>query len=162
MPQLHLHVHDYLLYLFIFAAILPVNISDMKFEIPELTGDNYKMWKERILLQLGCMDNDYAIRKDEPPAVFPTSTQVEIAAYERWERSNRLSMMFIRTKISASIRGSIPECRTVNELLKAIDAQFESSDKALASTLMAQLSSMKLTTVKGMRGHIMKMRDIAA
>ena len=145
-----------------FAAILPVNISDMKFEIPELTGDNYKMWKERILLQLGCMDIDYAIRKDEPPAVVPTSTQVEIAAYERWERSNRLSMMFIRTKISASIRGSIPECRTVNELLKAIDAQFESSDKALASTLMAQLSSMKLTTVKGVRGHIMKMRDIAA
>ena len=60
-----------------------MNIFDMKFEISDLTGDNYKMWKERILLQLGCMDIDYAIRKDEPPAVVPTNTQVEIATYER-------------------------------------------------------------------------------
>ncbi|XP_052194733.1 uncharacterized protein LOC127802762 [Diospyros lotus] len=71
-------------------------------------------------------------------------------------------MMFIRTKISASIRGSILECKTVNELLKAIDEQFESSDKALASTLMTKLSSMRLTGIKGVREHIMKMRDIAA
>ncbi|XP_052183041.1 uncharacterized protein LOC127795424 [Diospyros lotus] len=141
---------------------LPVNLSDMKCDVPDLNSDNYKEWKDRILLQLGCMDFDYAIRKSEPPAVNPTSSKAQIAEHEKWERSNRLSMMFIRTKISASIRGSIPECKTVNELLKAIDEQFESSDKALASTLMTKLSSMRLTGIKGVREHIMKMRDIAA
>lgn len=45
--------------------------------------------------------------------------------------------------------------------MKAIDAQFESLDKALASTLMGKLSSMKFTSTKGMHEHIMQMRDIA-
>ena len=62
------------------------------------------MWKERILLQLGWMDIDYAIRKDEQSVPTPTSNKDEIALYERWERSNRLSMMFIKTKFFASIR----------------------------------------------------------
>ena len=53
------------------------------------------------------MDIDYAIRKDEPPALTNTSTAADITLYERWERSNRLSMMFIKTKISAGIRGSV-------------------------------------------------------
>ena len=51
------------------------------------------------------MDIDYAIRKDEPPDVADTSNAADIALYERWERSNRLSMMFIKTRISAGIRG---------------------------------------------------------
>ncbi|EOY10029.1 Cysteine-rich RLK (RECEPTOR-like protein kinase) 8 [Theobroma cacao] len=57
-------------------------------------------------------------------------------------------MMFIKAKIFASIRGSIRKRDNVKELLKAIHEQFESSNKALASTLMTKLSSMKLTSVK--------------
>ena len=53
------------------------------------------------------MDIDYAIRKDEPPALIDTSTAADIALYERWERYNRLSMMFIKTRISPVIRGSV-------------------------------------------------------
>lgn len=52
---------------FIFYAVVqPMNLTDINCDIPDLTGDNYKIWKERILLQLGWMDMDYAIRKDEP------------------------------------------------------------------------------------------------
>ena len=53
------------------------------------------------------MDIDYAIRKDEPPKIIDTSTPDQILLYEHWEKCNRLSMMYIKTKISASIRGSI-------------------------------------------------------
>ncbi|KAJ4710178.1 hypothetical protein OWV82_016395 [Melia azedarach] len=107
------------------------------------------------------MDIDYAIRKDE--SIFTeASSQAEIALYERWERSNRLSMMFIKTKISASIRGSVDQHDNVKALLKATDEQFETSDKALASTLIMKFSSMRLTNVRGVREHIMQMRDIAA
>ena len=53
------------------------------------------------------MDIDYAIRKDEPPAISVTSTKATIELYENWERSNRLSIMFIKTHISTSICGSI-------------------------------------------------------
>ncbi|KAA8520797.1 hypothetical protein F0562_014931 [Nyssa sinensis] len=112
-----------------------VKFFDIGCEIPELKGDNYKMWKERVLLYLGWMDIDYAIRKDEPPAVTNTSTEAKIALYEHWEqRSNRLSVLFIKTKISTGIRGSVDQHTKVCDLLKAIDEQFITSYKVLAST----------------------------
>ncbi|KAL5754419.1 hypothetical protein ACOSP7_022639 [Xanthoceras sorbifolium] len=97
------------------------------------------------------MDIDYAIRKDESPAITDTSSVADIALYEKWEQSNRLSVMFIKTKISYNIY-----------LLKGIDKQSVTSEKALASTLIMKLSSQRLTSVKGVREHIMQMRDIAA
>jgi hypothetical protein len=108
------------------------------------------------------MDIDYAIRKDEPPALTNTSTAVDITLYERWERSNRLSMMFIKTRISAGIRGSVDQHEKVRDLLKAIDEQFVTSDKALASTLIMKFSSLRLTSVRGVREHILQMRDNVA
>ncbi|RVW94988.1 hypothetical protein CK203_040082 [Vitis vinifera] len=100
----------------------PVNFSNIKCDSPELKGDNYKVWNERILLHLGCMDIDYAIRKDKS-TITDTSTIV---------------------------------------LLKAIDEQFVTSNKALASTLVMKFSSLRLTDVSGVQEHIMQMRDIAA
>ena len=71
--------------LFIFLASQPANFSDIRCDIPELRGDNYKVWKERILLHLGWMDIDYANRKDEPPAITDESTSAAIARYGRWD-----------------------------------------------------------------------------
>ena len=67
------------------------------------------------------MDIDYVIRKDEPHKITDTSTPEQILLYERWEKSNRLSMMYIKTKISIGIRGSIEQHEDVRGLLKAID-----------------------------------------
>ena len=47
-------------------------------------------------------------------------------------------------------------------MLKAIDEQFETSDKALASNLIMKFLSLRLTNIKGVRDHIMQMKDIAA
>jgi hypothetical protein len=47
-------------------------------------------------------------------------------------------------------------------LLKAIDEQFVTSDKALASTLIMKFSSLRFTSVRGVREHIMQIRDIMA
>ncbi|KAL1334041.1 hypothetical protein AAHE18_11G147900 [Arachis hypogaea] len=124
-----------------------VMISETVSEVHLLSGDNYKEWKDKILFHLGCADLGYALRREEPPTPTDASSQTEVELYERWEKSNRLSMMFIKN---------------VKDYMKAIDEQFESSSKALASTLMAQLSSMRLTGVRGVREHIMRLRDIAA
>ncbi|KAH7537271.1 hypothetical protein FEM48_Zijuj03G0075100 [Ziziphus jujuba var. spinosa] len=142
-------------------VIQPVKFSNMKCDVLKLKGDNYKVWKERILLHLGWMDIDYA-RKDEPPKIIETSTPNQVDLYEKWERSNRLSVMFIKTKISTAIRGSIKQYSNVRDLLKAIDDQFVTSNKALASNLIMQFSSIKLTGIRGVRDHIMRMSDIAA
>ena len=138
------------------------NISDFKCDIPELRGDNYKVWKKRILLHLGWMDIDCAIRKDEPDPITETSTAEPVCLYDKWERFNRRSVMFIKTKVSTGIRGSVEQIDKVKPLLKAIDEQFVTSDKALASTLIMQFSSTKLIGITRVRDHIMHMRDIAA
>ncbi|XP_074266376.1 uncharacterized protein LOC141589638 [Silene latifolia] len=62
----------------------------------------------------------------------------------------------------ASIRGYTIKDTKVKDLIKAIDEQFATSDKALASTLIMQFSSLRLTETKGVRDYIMHMRDIAA
>ena len=106
---------------------------------------------------------DYTIRKDEPAAITATSTAAQIALYEKWERSNRLSIMFIMSKIPLGMRGSVEQPEKVKDLIKLIDEQFEdTSDKPLYNNLIHQFSSTKLTGVKGVREHISKMRDIFA
>ena len=65
-----------------YADVQTTNFFDIRCDILELKGDNYKVWKERILLHLGWMNIDYAIRKDKPPAVTNTSTSENIALYE--------------------------------------------------------------------------------
>ncbi|RVX19855.1 Retrovirus-related Pol polyprotein from transposon TNT 1-94 [Vitis vinifera] len=107
------------------------------------------------------MDIDYAIRKDKP-TIIDTSTTAEKALYEQWERSNRLSLMFIKTKISYGIRGFVDQHDNVKALLKVIDEQFVTLDKALANTLVMKFSSLRLTDVSGVREHIMQVRNIAA
>ncbi|KAL3636318.1 hypothetical protein CASFOL_020865 [Castilleja foliolosa] len=144
------------------AALLFGNISDVKLDIPELKSENYKVWKERVLLQLRWMDIDYAIRNEEPPSITETSSPDAVDLYEKWERSNRLSIMFVKSKICASTRDSIDQYTKVRDLLEAIDKQFAISDEALVRTLFMKLSSMRHTGSEGVRDYIVHMVDIAA
>jgi len=50
---------------FVFTIIQPANFSYIHCDILNLKGDNYKVWKERIIFHLGCMEIDYTIRKDK-------------------------------------------------------------------------------------------------
>ena len=84
----------------------PTNHSDVRCNVLEFSGRNCKTWKELILLYLGWMDIDYAIRRDEP-VITKTSTKEENVLHEQWELSNRLSVMFINTSIFSSICGSV-------------------------------------------------------
>ena len=61
------------------------------------------------------MDIDYAIRKNEPPSISKTSTPNVVDLYEKWERSNHLSMMFIKINISTSIRSSVDQHEKVKD-----------------------------------------------
>ena len=127
-----------------------------------LIGDNYNVWKESIIFSLGCMDLDLALRVDEPPVPIESSVPNDKLDYEWWERSNRLSLMFIKSHINKNIRGSIPECNKVKDLMKAIEEEFIRSDKALASILMKRFSSKTFDYSKNLCEHIMEMRDMVA
>ncbi|KAG6495758.1 hypothetical protein ZIOFF_043585 [Zingiber officinale] len=107
--------------------------------IETLTGSNFKKWNEHIRLVLGVMDIDYALRVDKPTPLSNTSTQEEKSAYEKWERSNRLSLMIMKGSISSDIRGDVPDSENAKDFLNSVEEQFQSSSKALATTLIIKM-----------------------
>nr|XP_016440573.1 PREDICTED: uncharacterized protein LOC107766327 [Nicotiana tabacum] len=118
----------------VFTAF-PTTIFNENARILMLSGDNYTEWKEKILLTLGCLDLDLALRVDEPPV--PT------------ESTKALGVLSLNSD-------------KVKAYMKAIDEQFVSSDKALPNILMKRFSSMTFDRSRTVREHIMEMRDIDA
>ena len=112
----------------VITAISTSVLSNESSRIPFLYGDNVSNWNDKILLTLGCMDLDLALRVDEPPEPTDESSAAEKSAYDKWERSNRLSLMLMKSYTSQSIRGSIPQ--SDKNYMRAIEEQFVSSDKA--------------------------------
>ncbi|GJZ67615.1 hypothetical protein Tco_0630855 [Tanacetum coccineum] len=55
------------------------------------------------------MDLDHALRINPPTALIGTSTIDEKRVYNKWKRSNRMSLMIIKNSISIAIRGAIPD-----------------------------------------------------
>ena len=92
----------------------------------------------------------------------PTEEEKGIEIAKKWERSNRLSIVFIKTHISTGIHGLIEKHVKVRDLLKAIDVQFVKYDKSLPSTLIIQFLSLRFTGIRGVCDHIMRMVDISA
>ncbi|KAG6476598.1 hypothetical protein ZIOFF_065843 [Zingiber officinale] len=85
------------------------------------------------------MDHDYALRVDKPIPLSNTSTQDEKSAYEKWERFNRLSLMIMKDSISSDIREGVPDSENAKDFLDSVEEQFQSSSKALATTLIIKM-----------------------
>ncbi|XP_051115181.1 uncharacterized protein LOC127240506 [Andrographis paniculata] len=101
------------------------------YSVPILSGDNYQHWKESILIHLGCMDLDLALRIDQPPSPTEESTADEKQLFEKWVRSNSLSLMIIKKSIPEIFRGTISDdIVTANDFLVEIEKRFTKSDKA--------------------------------
>ncbi|KAA8524542.1 hypothetical protein F0562_010965 [Nyssa sinensis] len=92
-----------------------------------------------------------ALRVEEPPALTASSTLAQIFKNERWERSNCLCLLFMKSHINKSIRGSILETDKAKPFRKAVEEQFIRSDKALASTLMKKLSSKTFDSTEALK-----------
>ena len=90
------------------------------------------------------------------------STPIVVVLYERSERSNQLNVMFIKTKITIGIKGYVEQYEKVQDFLKAIDEQFFTLDKALASTLILKFSSIHIISARVCMSTSCKCSDIAA
>ena len=49
------------------ASSISANVNN----IPVLNGTNFKKWKEQVIIVLGCMDLDFALREDRPSDLKP-------------------------------------------------------------------------------------------
>ncbi|KAG6487836.1 hypothetical protein ZIOFF_056572 [Zingiber officinale] len=104
------------------------------------------------------MDLDYALWVDKPTPLSDTSTPDEKSAYEKWERSNRLSLMIMKGSISSDIRGGMPDFENAKDFLDSIEEQFQISSKALATTLIINMGKKQKLHGKDKR-HMKKNND---
>ena len=74
-----------------------------------LHDTNFKKWKEHVIIVLGYMDLDYALREDCPPDLTSANIVEQRSTMEKWEWSNRMSLMIMKHSIPEAIRGAIPE-----------------------------------------------------
>ena len=79
-----------------------------------------------------------------------------------WEKSNRLSLMFIRMSIANNIKSTLPKTQNAKEFMKSVKECSQTADKSLAGTLMTTLITMKFDGSRTMHEHVIEMTNIAA
>ena len=140
-------------------ATITANINS----IPMLNGTNFKDWKGKLLINLGCMELDHALRKEQPSPLTADSTPNEKLDFERWDRSNRMSLMIMQQCIPKAFRGTESEEITkAKDFLDAIEKRFARNDKVEMTSLLASLMSMKYKGQGNVREYIMEMYQIAS
>ncbi|XP_057962160.1 uncharacterized protein LOC131153732 [Malania oleifera] len=86
-----------------YATTISANINS----ILVLNDSNFKNWKENVMNVLGYMDLDLALRTEWSPALTDTSTSEMKRDLERWEHSNRTSLMIMKHFVPEAFRGAM-------------------------------------------------------
>ena len=87
-----------------FVVLVPVSLHSHASSIPMLNGTSFSDWKEQVQFHLGVLDLDIALGFEKPLALTDTSSVEEKTLYKAWEKSNRLSIMFMRMTIANKSR----------------------------------------------------------
>ncbi|XP_027351268.1 uncharacterized protein LOC113862378 [Abrus precatorius] len=91
------------------------------------------------------------------------STSEHRKLHEKWDHSNRMSLMIIKCDIPEVFRGTVSDDITsAKEFLAEIEKRFAKSDKAKTSTLLQNSISMKYQGKGNIREYIMGMSNIAS
>ncbi|KAK7276201.1 hypothetical protein RIF29_17337 [Crotalaria pallida] len=140
------------------ASTISANINS----IPVLNGTNFKNWKENVMIVLGCMDLDLALRDERPTDLTEQSSAEDKKNFEKWERSNRMSLMIMKRAIPETFRGTMSEETNAKMFLQEIEKRFAKNEKAETSTLLSKLVSMKYKGQGNIREYIMEMSHLAS
>ncbi|XP_075486543.1 uncharacterized protein LOC142526176 [Primulina tabacum] len=138
------------------ASSISANLNN----VPVLNGSNFKKWKEHVMIVLGCMDLDYALREDRPTLLTSSGTADQKGSLEKWERSNRMKLMIMKHSIPDTIRGAIPEENDAKKFLTQIADRFAANEKVETSTILNKLVSMRYKEKGNIREYIMKMSNL--
>lgn len=118
-----------------------VNTPAMNFSsIKPLSGENFQKWKQDIEIVLGLMDLDLALREEEPEPLANVSTAEQRLKHEKWEKTNRMSLMVMKKTMSETVRGGIVAGDKAKDFLEAIGAKYKESKKAEMGNLMTTLT----------------------
>ena len=151
------------MFVVIYSAITPTNITPNITYIPILNGINFKSWQENLLIVLGVMDVNLALRVDSPAPLTDKSTSNEKRDMERREKSNHVCMMTMKKAISEAFRGTMSEkITTAKEFLADIEKRFVKNKKAEIGTLLMSLILMRYKGIGNIREYILEMSHLAS
>ncbi|XXG86494.1 hypothetical protein AAC387_Pa11g1379 [Persea americana] len=109
------------------------------------------------------MDLDLALRIKQPASLTDASSPDDKRNFEKWDRSNRMSLMIIKHSILEAFRGAVSDKITkAKEFLTEIEKRFVKNNKAKTSTLLQSLISIKYNGKGNIREYIMGMSFIAS
>ncbi|XP_055962341.1 uncharacterized protein LOC130015701 [Mercurialis annua] len=125
--------------------------------IPMLSGSNFKTWKNKVTMVLGCMDLDLALREPCPTPLMDLSSSDELKKFERWDRSNRVSLMIMKNTIPETFLDTMSEEIDAKKFLDTLEERFTKSDKADTSASLRKLVSMRYKGNGSIREYILEM-----
>ena len=142
------------------AVTMPVH-SHFSY-VSVFNGLNFSEWSEQIHFYLGVMDLDLALQVKKPVDITVLITAEEKNHYKTWERSNRLSLMYMRMSIANNIKTTLPKTDNAKEMLKFVEERSQTADKSLAGTIMSTLTTMKFDGSRTMHEHVIEMTNLSA
>ncbi|XP_028945241.1 uncharacterized protein [Malus domestica] len=139
-----------------------MNSSSMNRNTVEpLTGVNYKKWKQDLEIVLGVIDMDLALRTEEPPLPIDGCTSSQRSKYEKWQKSNRISLIIIKRSMTDVIHGGFPKSSNAHEFMKSTEEKYKESKKTKTGNLMNSLTSIRYDGEGSVREYILIVIDIA-
>ena len=95
-----------------------------------LNRSNFKEWKENVLIILGCMDVDLALKIEQSASLIAEGSSDDKKNFEKWEHSNRMRLMIIKRGILEAFRGAVSdEIILTKDFLSEIEKHFAKNDK---------------------------------
>ena len=110
--------------IYLIAVSVPISFHSHASSAPILNGTNFSDWSEQVQFHLGVLDLYLALRTKKLPAITEESSAEEKTLNHSWERSNRLSIMFMRMSIANNIKLTLPERDTAKEFFKTVEECF--------------------------------------
>ncbi len=146
----------------ILAVPVPVSFHLKALSIPVFNGLNFSYWCEKVQFHLGVLDLDLSLHVEKPPTITDASSDEDRTYYDTWERSNRLSLMFMRLSVANNIKTTLPKTDNAKEFMKFVEERSQTADKSLTGTLIATLTTIKFDGSRSMHEHVIEMTNIAA
>ena len=99
--------------------------------VHKLNGTNFKSWQENVMIVLGVMDLDLALRVARPSDLIDQNFFAENREIERRDHSNCISLMIMKPAFLETFRATMSDkVTTAKEFLEEIEKWFAKTEKA--------------------------------
>ncbi|KAJ0081887.1 hypothetical protein Patl1_12174 [Pistacia atlantica] len=132
--------------------------------VVKFNGFNYNEWSEQVGYYLGIQNLELALMTEKLTDLTKNSIDEERSFHKEWERSNRLSLKFLRMTIASEIKTSFLVTKYAREFMRLDKetSQSKATDKSRTGALMSRLTTMKYDDSRSMYEHVTEMSNIAA